>query len=71
MTMPDETASIALSTMLGVTSVMLGVLSLVLHNSNCTILEISTWCCSCKCRKRGTKRKATLQDDSDDDSVVV
>ena len=73
MGMPNETASIALSTMLGVTSVMLGVLSLVLHNSNCTILEIQTLCCSCKCRKRGAKRKRVeaMQDDDSDDSVVV
>ena len=66
---------IALSTMLGVTSVMLGVLSLVLHNSNCQVLEISTFCCSCKCRKKGradTQKNATDEnDDSDDDLVVV
>ena len=73
--MVDTTSTIAISTMLGVTSVMLGVLSLVLHNSNCQVLEISTFCCSCKCRKKGqddTQNNASHEDDdSNDDSVVV
>ena len=74
--MVDTTGTIALSTMLGVTSVMLGVLSLVLHNSNCQVLEISTFCCSCRCRKKGrpdTQKNASHEDDDsdDDESVVV